>query len=468
MPQTMTPPGYLPPLANVIDLLVDAVCVVNDQHEFVYVSASSEQIFGYRPEEMIGRPMTDFMHPDDCARTFAQVTSIVDGTASPHFENRYVRKDGSVVDVMWTARHSPEDGVRVAVARDVTGRKRSELLQSALYAISEAAHAAADLSELFGRVHEIIGGLLPARNCFVALYEELEGTISFPYFVDEFDAPPEPRRLDSGTLSGEVIRNGKPLLFRSDDAEHPYECVRAVIAGRPPGHAPLAWLGVPLIAPRGVIGALVVQSYSGEVTYGENDLQLLQFVSTQVAAAIERKQIQAQLNHLALYDHLTDLPNRTLLRDRLANALSLARREVGRVAMLFLDLDRFKDINDQQGHGAGDQLLQEVARRLTGCVRESDTVARLSGDEFAVLLPRIERHEDALRVAEKLRRAMHLPFAMKGGSVRVSASIGIALYPDHGESEDALLRLADDAMYAAKRRGGNRLLMSMVPPAVDD
>ncbi len=464
----MTPPGYLPPLANVIDLLVDAVCVVNDQHEFVYVSASSEQIFGYRPEEMIGRAMTDFMHPDDRQSTLAQVAAVVDGTASPHFENRYIRKDGSVVHVMWTARHSPEDGVRVAVARDITGRKRSDSLQSALYAISEAAHAAADLTELFRRVHAIVGGLLPARNCFVALYDEIEGMLSFPYFIDEFDPPPEPRRLDSGTLSGEVIRSGKPLLFRSDDIEYACESVRGVIARRPPGQAPLAWLGVPLIAPRGVIGALVVQSYSGEVTYGENDLQLLQFVSTQVAAAIERKQIQAQINHMALYDHLTDLPNRTLFRDRLATALSLARREVGRVAMLYLDLDRFKDINDQRGHSTGDHLLREVSRRLLGCVRESDTVARLSGDEFAVLLPRIEQPEDALRVAEKLRRAMHQPFDMPGGPAQVSASIGVALYPDHGESEDALLKLADDAMYAAKRRGGNRLLMSLVPSAADD
>ena len=182
-----------------------------------------------------------------------------------------------------------------------------------------------------------------------------------------------------------------------------------------------------------------------------------------MAAAIERKQIQAQLNHMALYDHLTDLPNRTLLRDRLASALALARREVGRVAMLFLDLDRFKDINDQRGHSAGDQLLRQVAGRLLTCVRESDTVARLSGDEFAVLLPRIEQPQDAIAVAEKLRRAMHQPFAMAGGPARISASIGIALYPDHGEGEDALLKLADDAMYAAKRRGGNRLLMGLLP-----
>ena len=451
---------YPLPLANVIDLLVDAVCVVNLASEFVFVSAASEQIFGYRPEEMIGRCMLDFMHPEDRARTLEHVDRLMDGAAPPHFENRYLRKDGSVVHIMWTARYSPEDGVRVAVARDITGRRHAEAMQAALYAISEAAHAAADLMALFQRVHAIVDGLLPARNCFVALYDAERDELSFPYFIDDHDTPPAPRRLDSGALSGEVIRSSTPLLLRSDDAAHPNERVRAILARRPPGRAPLAWLGVPLIAHQRAIGALVVQSYTGDVTYGERDLQLLQFVSTQVAAAIERKRTEARLSHMARFDHLTDLPNRMLFRDRLQNALARARREVDRLAVLYLDLDRFKDVNDQRGHAAGDRLLCEVSNRLAACVRESDTVGRLGGDEFAVLLPRIGRPDDALGVAEKIRRAMQEPFALGDVAANISASIGIALFPDHSDDEDGLLQLADDAMYLVKHEGGNRLLMT--------
>ncbi|MGA0586564.1 diguanylate cyclase domain-containing protein [Dyella sp. KRB-257] len=461
----MTPEQYPVPLANVIDLLVDAVCVVRADTEIVFVSAASERIFGYRPEEMIGRRMSEFMHPDDRERTLRHAQKLMTDDTPGYFENRYVRKDGSVVDLMWAARWSQEAGVRVAVARDITGRKRAESMQAALYDISEAAHAAADLDALFRRVHEIIAGLLPARNFFVALYDAERDALSFPYCVDDHDIAPEPLPLDSGTLSAEVVRSGRPLLLRSDDVASVSERVRAIVAQAPPGHAPLAWLGVPLVAQHGVIGALVVQSYTGDVTYGEDDIHLLQFVSTQVAAAIERKQVEARLNHMARYDQLTDLPNRALFHDRLQNALARARRDLERVGILFLDLDRFKEINDRRGHAVGDRLLCEVARRLSACVRESDTVGRLGGDEFAVLLPRIVKPEGAMAVAEKIRRALHQPIDLDGQPATISASIGIALYPDHGESEDVLLKLADDAMYAAKRCGGNRLLMSATPPS---
>lgn len=456
----MTPEECPVPLANVIDLLVDAVCVVRADTEIVFVSAASERIFGYRPQEMIGRRMSEFMHPDDRERTLRHAQNLMADDTPGYFENRYVRKDGSVVDLMWTARWSPEDGVRVAVARDITGRKRAESMQAALYDISEAAHTAADLDALFRRVHEIIAGLLPARNFFVALYDAGRDELSFPYCVDDHDTAPEPLPLDSGTLSAEVVRSGRPLLLRSDDVASVSERVQAIMAQVPPGHAPLAWLGVPLVAQHGVIGALVVQSYTGDVTYREDDIHLLQFVSTQVAAAIERKQVEARLNHMARYDQLTDLPNRALFHDRLQNALARARRDLERVGILFLDLDRFKEINDRRGHAVGDRLLCEVARRLSACVRESDTVGRLGGDEFAVLLPRITQPVDAMAVAEKIRRALQRPFELDGQQATISGSIGLTLYPDHGESEDVLLKLADDAMYAAKRCGGNRLLMS--------
>lgn len=459
----MSPLPHELPLENVIDLLVDAICVVRVDAEIVYVSAAAEHIFGYSPHEMIGRKMTEFMHPDHRARSLFHAQQVMDNQAPLYFENRYVRKDGSVADVMWTASWSPEHGVRVAVARDITGRKRAESMQAALYAISEAAHTTADLVALFQCVHQIIDGLLPARNFFVALYDADADELSFPYFADDHDPQPTPRPLNSGTLSAEVVRSGKPLLFRSDDEAFTSDGVRSIVARRVHGHAPLAWLGVPLIVQRGVIGVLVVQSYTGDVTYGEDDKQLLQFVSTQVAAAIERKQIEARLSHMARYDHLTELPNRALFRDRLENALARARRDKERVAILYLDLDRFKEINDRFGHAAGDQLLREVGHRLATCVRESDTVGRLGGDEFAVLLPRIGQPDDAMAVAEKIRRELRRPIALDDRAVTVAGSIGIALYPDHGERESDLLKLADDAMYAAKRRGGNRLLMTTTP-----
>ncbi len=169
----------------------------------------------------------------------------------------------------------------------------------------------------------------------------------------------------------------------------------------------------------------------------------------------ERKKSEAQIQRLAYFDSLTGLPNRLLLLDRLDQSLARADREQGRVALLFIDLDHFKDINDTQGHASGDLLLTEVARRLGTCVRSTDTLARLGGDEFVILLSSIGGELNVVHVAQHLLEAIGPPFEINGRSVFSSASIGIALYPEDAQSVEALLSSADMAMYAAKESGRN-------------
>ncbi|MDX8399957.1 MAG: diguanylate cyclase [Gallionellaceae bacterium] len=168
-----------------------------------------------------------------------------------------------------------------------------------------------------------------------------------------------------------------------------------------------------------------------------------------------RKNAEGKIRHLAHYDTLTDLPNRTLFSDRLQQALSTSKRDKTRMALMFLDLDKFKPINDEYGHHVGDLLLQEAAKRMQDCVRESDTVARIGGDEFVVLLPIIESQQDALLVAEKIRTALNQPFVIVGHSLNISSSTGIAIYPEHGINENTLFKNVDSAMYYAKENGRN-------------
>jgi diguanylate cyclase len=159
---------------------------------------------------------------------------------------------------------------------------------------------------------------------------------------------------------------------------------------------------------------------------------------------------QRHIQRQALSDALTGLPNRTLLRDRIGQAIRQADRELVPAALLLIDLDRFKEINDTLGHDLGDQLLVQVGRRLSATLRQVDTVARLGGDEFAVLLPRVETADGALTVARKLQSSLEEPFALDGLTLDVEASIGVALYPDHGRDPEELLQHADIAMYTAK------------------
>ena len=429
------------------DILLDVVCAVDENSHFVYVSAACEKVFGYRSEEMVGRPLLDFVHPDDRARTAEVARAVMTGEPRPYFENRYLRKDGSVAHIMWSAAWSSRDRLRMGVARDITARKREEALRAALFDISEAVHRAGDLQSLFAHIHLCISGLLPARNFFVALLDDSGAQLEFPYHVDECDPVPSPQQLDGNTLSGEVIRTGRTLLVTPDNKSQLPDRLQV-----PVGTDALDWLGVPLVTDEGVIGALVVQSYSGQVRYSERDKDILHFVSNQVALAVARKRLQQKLEHLALHDSLTGLPNRRLFLDRLHGAILRGLRYRARFALVYLDLDDFKAINDRYGHEAGDRLLQDVGLRLQDGIRASDTVARLGGDEFVLLLENLQGGAELQPMLEKVQAAFAKEFSWAAEQFRIQPSIGVAFYPDDGEDEASLLAQADRRMYEAKRR----------------
>jgi diguanylate cyclase (GGDEF)-like protein/PAS domain S-box-containing protein len=165
--------------------------------------------------------------------------------------------------------------------------------------------------------------------------------------------------------------------------------------------------------------------------------------------------MEGKLSHLAQHDFLTGLPNRMLLKDRLDQAIARARRLGRRVAVLFIDLDGFKHINDSLGHAVGDRLLQNTGKRLAAAVRASDTVGRQGGDEFVVVLCEVEDPQNVARHAEKIVAALSAPYALAGRDLHIDASIGISFFPDDGQDAEALIRCADIAMYRAKENGRN-------------
>lgn len=456
---TMTLSPHLPH-DKLLDLLLDVVCVVDTYGRFLSVSAASERVFGYRPDEMIGHTAFELMHPDDRASTLEMAKRINAGQPSGDHENRYIHKDGRTIHIMWSARWLEEEQVRIGVARDITERKRAEAMQAALYAISEAAHSAEDLQALYQQVHQVVGQLLPADNFFVALHDAANKQLVFPYYVDQFDAPPDPIPMNVSTLSAEVIRSGEALLLTPETAEQMLANI-GTVAGK---HS-LDWLGVPLTTGTQTIGALVLQSYSGTLRYTDQDKELLQFVSSQVATAIERKSNHSRLAFLAQYDQLTELPNRALFLDRLHSSLQRAQSESLCLAVLYLDMDNFKHINDNYGHTTGDHLLKEVAQRLKQCVRDSDTIGRLGGDEFAVVLDNISKAEDATVVAEKILASLSEEYRLEDQILTSAPSLGIAVYPEHGQNDLQLVRRADEAMYVAKRNGGKRFIFAAQDPS---
>ncbi|MGN6280761.1 EAL domain-containing protein [Frateuria sp.] len=370
--------------------------------------------------------------------------------------------------------------------QEVLERQRAERLQAALFHLAQLATADIDENEFYERTHAVVGELINAENFFIALLSDDRQKLVFPYYVDAGVRKAQERPLGRG-LSEYVLRSGQPLLaFQEDTMELARrDEVDLVRVGRPA----VCWLGVPLRVDEQAIGLVAVQSYTPSIDYDQADQELLTFAALQIANSIhrrraavslqrayaeleqrvaertselrqeitERERVQSQLKHEVMHDALTGLPNRGFLRDRLERVLAILQREPGRrCALLYLDVDRFKVINDSLGHLAGDAFLKEIARRLHDCVREPDVVARLSGDEFAILLEDIDIPAAAIAVAQRVLDALSVPMQVAGRELAPSASMGIAIGDNTYVTADEVLRDADIALYRAKEQGRKR------------
>lgn len=430
---------------KIMDLLVDMVCVVDAEGRYVYLNPACERLLGYTAEELMGRNMVEFVHPDDREKTVAAAMAVMGGQPHVNFENRYIRKDGSIVEIMWSARWSEEDQVRIAVARDVTEPNRVARRQEAIYRISEASQSDEGLAGLYRSVHKFLDRLLPVNRFFVALYDSKRERLVFSHFYDDGERFQEPVPLRDGTMLEKVLRYKKSILANTGESSCP-------VTEPPTGREGYDWLGAPLVSNYGVKGALVVQVTSGPFSYCAEDLDLLQFVARQVGSAIDRKRQEARLHHMAHHDPLTNLPNRTLFLDRMRMALKQAKRSGESVTLLYLDLCNFKSVNDCLGHAEGDEVLRVIARRIRSSVRDSDTVCRIGGDEFTVLLNNMHGDDDVHTLVEKISESIAVPIELQGKLFRFMVDMGTAVYPDNGESADQLLRHADSDMYKSKRK----------------
>lgn len=383
---------------------------------------------------------------------------------------------------------------------EINERKRIEALQNALFEISElSATSGLDIVKFYERIHDILQRLINAPNCYIATLDRETDILSFPYFVGQSSDSAGARKMGNG-LTEYVLNSGDACLFDNKRIQ------KAGVANEL--NADLVermiregncWMGAPLFLNHQVEGVIAVQTYGNSDDYSEDDLAILRFVSQHVAVSMERrrtaedlknynrqlaekvkertaelnltneslkrqieqrKEIELKLIHDAHHDALTNLPNRVMFNNRLELAISSKQRHsMHNYALLFIDLDRFKNINDTLGHHAGDEFLIEVAQRIDQCKRSHDLLARLGGDEFVVLVDSYVSIRDVELVAQRIVDSISRPFVIEDKEVFSGASIGIAELSEKYTSADDALRDADAAMYQAKSLGRNRFVL---------
>ena len=450
--------------ADLFEATAEATAITEGGY-FVAINHAYTALTGYTPEDVLGRASADLVIPAERALVEAQIRA---GHERP-YEVQHRHRDGSLLAIEIHARAIRYRGrpARLAALRDIAARKADEAALRASEAryrdlLVSAERQALEL-RLLDRVQTALAREIePDAVCRVVV-EAIAATFGYTQVglylregaehVLQHQVGYErvlARVPATDGVSGRVVREGRALLI-ADVASDP------AFLGAIDGVT--SEICVPLSDDGQPVGFLNVESVGG-VRLGEDDLRLLAALGEQVGLALGRVRLhrelrerEARLAHQAFHDALTGLPNRALFLDRLEHALGRSRREGQPLAVLFLDLDRFKHVNDTLGHAVGDELLVTIAARLRGCLRDTDTLARFGGDEFALLLEEIGDLAGALRIADRLLATLAPALRVAGRDLVVGTSIGIALSAGVEDTPADLLRFADVALYRAKDAG---------------
>jgi len=406
------------------------IFVSDGEGRCIYTNSAYHRISGLSFIQTLGTNWSIAIHPEDRERVMTEWNNAARAKESFHTEFRFLQKDNSIV---WTRINSStisEESTSfgfIQTVEDITQRKMAELeLRSAEEALfAEKERALVTLNSIGDAV----------------LTTDFPGNVTYLNKVAE---------KMTGWSRQDAL--GRPLV-------EVFNVINGITRERIANPAQRAihddktiGLGVDSILVRRDGLELSIEDSAAPIHNRDGAVSGAVIVFHDIT---ESRSMTAKMAHLAQHDFLTDLPNRVLLTERLSQAIKLAYRRSKQVALLFVDIDYFKDINDSLGHSVGDKLLQSVGSRLVSCVRASDTVCRQGGDEFVILLTEIEKRQDAAHIAEKLLLAFNEPHAIGDKLLHITLSIGISVYPDDSPTEDAVMKNADTAMYLAKESGRN-------------
>ena len=405
----------------ILDLSADSIIIHDLDGNIIFANKSAYESRGYMKEEMSGMKLSKILAPEQTELSTQKIAEIFEN-GELRFESVHLRKDDSVFPVETHVKLIEIQGNKYccSVIRDITKRKQAE--EALLQSEARYRRITEGLTDYQYTVRIENGRAVETKHspaCATVTGYTAEEFAADPYLWIRMVAP-EDREL--------TIKRVGQLLEGNDILPIEHRIMRK--------DGIVRWVSDNIILYRDLSGILL--SYDGVV----KDIT-------------DRKQAEEKIRYLATHDALTNLPTLRLVKDRILMAMEMAKRNKTLAAIMYIDLDGFKDVNDNYGHEAGDILLKEVGKRLVSSVRKVDTVARIGGDEFLLLITELQSPESAALIATKVLQFVSEPFDLDGKHATVGASIGIALYPDHGNDAATLIKQADKAMYVIKNSGKN-------------
>lgn len=444
---------------QLVELSPEAIFVFQGNRMVLLNPAGVRLLGGRCRQDLLGRPLFDFVHPDHhfLFREQAHPASNTCTSISPFVEQAWLRIDGSRfhAEVAATTLTYNDAPALQIVARDITERKHNEAIQLGQNRILNMIATGTALEDILGEIVRFFESMSCRGLCSILLLDDTDTMLgdriapNLPqlYLACAGKLVIGPRNGSCGTAAFRA----EPVIV-TDIAADELWAERRELALRHGLRACSSW---PIFGRnRKVLGTFALY-FREAIAPNAQEMQLFRICTELAGIAIESRMSEEKIRYLAHYDGLTSLPNRFLFREYLDLALRNAERHGKKFAVLFLDLDEFKNINDTLGHEAGDHVLRETARRLLNSLRSTDKLARMGGDEFYVLIEELNNGRHAADVAQKLLDAASLPVRIGDRERRLGASIGIALYPDDGVDARVLLKNADNAMYRAKEQGKN-------------
>ncbi len=455
-------------LRTIIDAIPDHIYAKDKNGVYMLANRGWLNARGVKDQEITGKTVDDFFAPKLAGPLAQQDREIVESGMPLRLEAHKLlieKREGEPDLTRWgTTLKVPlltkagEIIGTVGISRDITEERDATIRRTMSLAVTQILSESTTLTEAMPRIIRIIceamGWTYGARWTVDDKTDQLSRAEYWCPFEPEFE--PEDRNLwlqvtnqGAGRFLHRTLIDKSATWLADLHDDKPF---RRRASARKFGWS--SAYSFPILISGEVVG--IMEFFGAAMNKpDESMLQTALAIGSQIGQFIQRKQAEDKLNFLARFDVVTDLPNRYLFTDRLAQMLAQAQRNDWSISVLFVDLDRFKAVNDTYGHAAGDELLRQTAARMRACVRNSDTVGRLSGDEFAIMLANLAKTEDAGMVAQKIVESLAAPFDLDGRQAYISASIGIALYPHDGETPDSLLKNADTAMYRAKSLGRN-------------